>query len=70
MNTGPRPDGEVPQNTVNERLMLRERAASGRDPVHSEGYLFSVGLVEKIGRDREAMGSALKHRREVEEPGR
>jgi hypothetical protein len=70
MSIEPRPDGEVPQNTVNERLMLREWAASGRDPVHSAGYLFSVSLVEKIGRDREEMGVALKHRREVEEPGR
>ncbi len=50
--------------------MLREYAAAGIDPVHSQGFLFSLSLVEKIRRDQEQMQKALTHRREHEEPGR
>jgi hypothetical protein len=50
--------------------MLREYAAAGVDPVHSQGFLFSLGLVESVRRAREEMGAAVKHRLEHEEPGR
>jgi len=45
---------------ANENTMLREYARAGVEPVHSQGFLFSLDLVRSVTRGKAEMAKALK----------